>query len=196
VANGLGLVELPAPAAAARPTRQDLPSSDALSILKRGPHDFKGRKLGILLTDGADIGLFEALTEAAQNADAVVEIIAPKIAGAVLSDGTLVPANQKIDGGPSVLFDAVAVVASAEGAALLAKDAAAKEFVNDAFAHCKFIGYGESAHMLFEKAGLAEQLDGGCVLLKSAQDVESFFDALAELRFWERETSIALDAIT
>ena len=196
VGNGLGLTELPAPAAAARPTRQDLPPSDALSILKRGPHAFAGRKLGVLLTDGADVGLFEALTEAAQNADAAVEIIAPKIAGAILSDGTLVPANEKIDGGPSVLFDAVAVVSSAGGAALLAKDAGAKDFVNDAFAHCKFIGYSEAAYLLFEKAGLADELDEGCFLLKSAQDVDKFFELLALLRFWERETSVDLDAIT
>ena len=36
-------------------------ASDALSIVKNGPPGFKGRKLGILLTDGADAGLFDAL---------------------------------------------------------------------------------------------------------------------------------------
>jgi catalase len=94
-----------------------------------------------------------------------------------------------------VLFDAVAMVASAEGAALLAKDAAAKDFVNDAFAHCKLIGYSEPAHLLFEKAGLAEQFDEGCLLLKSTEDVKSFFEALAQLRFWEREANVDLDAL-
>ena len=38
-----------------------------------------------------------------------------------------------------MLFDAVAVLVSEEGAALLARDAAAKDFVTDAFGHCKFI---------------------------------------------------------
>ena len=37
VAKGLRLKEMPAPAAAARPTRQDLKPSDALSIVKNGP---------------------------------------------------------------------------------------------------------------------------------------------------------------
>ena len=55
------------------------------------------------------------------------------------------PAHQKIDGGPSVLYDAVVVLASADGAALLASDAAAKDFVTDAHAHCKFIGHAASA---------------------------------------------------
>ncbi|RYF98059.1 MAG: catalase HPII, partial [Caulobacteraceae bacterium] len=137
VANGLGMMEMPAPAKALVATRQDLEPSDALSILKRGPNAFAGRKLGILVTDGADAELFEALVKAAGKADAVVEVIAPKISGAVLSDGSLVPAKHKIDGGPSVLFDAVAILASAAGAQLLAKDGAAKDFVNDAFGHCK-----------------------------------------------------------
>jgi catalase len=165
VAEGLGLTELLLPAKAARPTRDDLPVSDALSIIKHGPQTFVGRKLGILLTDGADAGLFNALTKAATKAGAVVEIVAPRVAGAVPSDGALVPVKQKIDGGPSVLFDAFAVLTSAEGAAFLAQNAAAKDFVNDAFAHCKFIGYCAEAMPLFEKIGLAADLDEGCVLL-------------------------------
>jgi catalase len=56
VADGLAL-PLPDPAHAARPTITDLPPSDALSILKNGPLSFKGRKLGILLTDGSDATL-------------------------------------------------------------------------------------------------------------------------------------------
>jgi catalase len=42
----------------------DLPPSDALSIVKNGPTSFKGRKLGILLSDGADAGLFNGLVAA------------------------------------------------------------------------------------------------------------------------------------
>ena len=194
VADGLGLAKLPHPAKAAQPTRQDLGQSPALSIVQRGPQSFAGRKLGVLLTDGADAGIFDALTKAVAKADAVLEVVAPKIAGVILSDGALVPAKQKIDGGPSVFFDAVAVVASADGAALLARDAAAKDFVNDAFAHCKFIGYSAEAQVLFERAGLAGQLDDGCIALGSAKDAKLFLDALGQLRFWPRETAVDLDA--
>src|SRR5690606_6840161 len=111
---------------------------------------------GILITDGADAGMFSALVAAVNKEKAVYEIVAPKIGGATLSDGTKVAADQKIDGGPSVLYDAVAVLASEYGAALLAGDATAKDFVTDAFAHCKFIGYSAEVMALLEKAGLAE----------------------------------------
>jgi catalase len=194
VANGLGLPALPAPAKAARPTREDLAPSPALSIVERGPGSFAGRKLGILLTDGADAKLFDALVRAAAEADAVTEVVAPKIAGAVLSDGKLVPAKQKIDGGPSVLFDAVAVLASAEGAALLARDGAAKDFVNDAFGHCKFIAYSAEALALFEKVGLAADLDDGCFALSDLKGARRFIAAAGQLRHWPRELKVDLDA--
>jgi len=196
VAKGLGLPELPPPAQAAQATREDLAPSPALSIIERGPASFAGRKLGILLTDGADAALYDALNKAATKADAVVEVIAPKIAGAVLSDGTLVPAKQKIDGGPSVLFDAVAVLASAEGAALLARDGAAKDFVNDAFGHCKFIAYSAEAEALFEKAGLLVDLDEGCFPLAKDKNAADFIQACGQLRYWPRELNVDLDAVS
>src|ERR1700761_5879861 len=54
VADGLGLDELPAAARAARPTREELPPSPALSLLGKAPGRFEGRKLGVLVSDGAD----------------------------------------------------------------------------------------------------------------------------------------------
>jgi len=194
VADGLGLKEMPAAAVAARPTRTDLAVSDALSIVKRGPPGFKGRKLGILATDGADASIFNALLKAVDKAGALYEVIAPKIAGVTLSDGTAVAAKHKIDGGPSVLFDAVAVLPSADGALLLAGDAAAKDFVTDAFAHCKFIGVGREAAPLSEKAGIADDLDDACLPLGSAVDAAGFVEACGALRFWPRELEVDLDA--
>ncbi|MBB2206596.1 catalase [Gluconacetobacter takamatsuzukensis] len=193
VANGLGL-PLPEPAKAAWPPITDLPPSNALSIVRNGPDSFAGRKFGILLTDGADAGLFDALVTAAEKEKAVYEIVAPKIGGVTLSDGRHVAAQQKIDGGPSVLFDAVAVIAAKDGAALLAGDAAAKDFVTDAFAHCKFIGYTPEATILFDKAGLGGDLDAGCIALKSEGDIAAFVTACHALRFWDREAKVDLDA--
>jgi catalase len=194
VADGLGLEELPPAAAAARPTIEDLPASAALSIVGNGPGRFEGRKLGVLVTDGADGALFEALSEAVAKAGAVLEVVAPHVGGAHLADGQRVPAKQKIDGGPSVLYDAVVVLASEEGAALLAKDAAAKDFVTDAFAHCKFIGYTPAAQALFDKAGLADDLDQACIELAAAKDAKAFIETCGQLRYWDRELNVDLDA--
>jgi catalase len=193
VADGLGLPEIPAASAPARPPITDLDASPALSILgnPNPPATFEGRKLGILVTDGTDARLLAALTAAAEAEGAVVELIAPKIGGIVASDKVLYPADQKIDGGPSVLYDAVAVIPSAQGAALLASNAAAKDFVNDAHAHCKFVGYSPNAVALFDAAGLTDLIDDGYVRLDAKKTTATnFFKACRALRHWPRESTV------
>jgi catalase len=192
VADGLGLA-LPAPARAARPTL-DLPTSDKLSILLNGPKSFAGRKLGVFLTDGASAELFAGLTAALDAEGAVWEVVAPKIGGVTLDDGKAVAARHKIDGGSSVLFDAVAVLPSAAGVTMLTKDAASKDFVADAFSHCKFIAYNEAATPLLVAARVPD-IDAGFVLLASGKDAEAFVETCRQLRFWQREMAVDLDAV-
>ena len=61
-----------------------------------------------------------------------------------------------IDGGPSVLYDAVALLPARTAMADLVQESTVRDFVADAFAHCKFIGYVEAAVPLFDKAGIVE----------------------------------------
>jgi catalase len=190
VADGLGLPKLPEAAIPARKIIKDLPPSSALSIVANGPKRFEGRKLGILVTDGVDMKLLGALQEAVEAAGGIVELVAPKVGGVVCSDGMLMPAKQKVNGGPSVLYDAVAILPSAEGVALLVNEATAKDFVNDAFAHAKFIAYGADAMPLFEKANIVVDMDGGFMALKTPADAKAFIAACGELRFWARETKV------
>jgi len=195
VADGLGLPKMPEPFPAAVTPRTDLPPSDALSIVKRGPQSFAGRKLGIVVSDGASATLVKALVDAVEGLPAVYEIIAPKIAGATLDDGTMVEAKQKIDGGPSILYDAVVLVLSADGAKMLAGDKTAKDFVNDAFGHGKFIGYTSEAAPLLERAGItAADMDEGVIELGGAGDVTAFLETCGKLRVWDRELTVDLDA--
>jgi catalase len=50
------------------------------------------------------------------------------------SDGSWIEAKQKLEGGPSVLYDAVALLPSQAGATILAQEASARDFVADALA--------------------------------------------------------------
>ncbi|ANM10297.1 MULTISPECIES: catalase [unclassified Rhizobium] len=193
VGHALGFKSMPKPADAAMPTRQDLEPSPALSIVERGPKRFEGRKLGILVTDGADAAIFRALLAEITEQKAVFEVIAPKIGGVTLSDGNWIEAHQMIDGGPSVLYDAVALLPSSAGSSDLLKEATARDFVSDAFVHCKFIGYVETALPLMQKAGIADSLDEGVIALKAAGDVAAFIKALGKLRVWGREPSLKLN---
>jgi catalase len=190
VADALGLKTMPKPADAAVPTRRGLPASDALSILKNGPGRFEGRKLGIVVTHGTDAGLLKALTQALTKAGAGFEIIAPKVGGAKASDGSWIDAQQMISGAPSVLYDAVALLPAKPAMADLLKESTARDFVADAFAHCKFIGFVEAAAPLLSKAGVAE--DEAVISLASAKDVAGFVTGLGALRWWAREPKVRL----
>ena len=190
VADGLRLKEMPAPADAAKPTRQDLKPSPALSILLNGPNSFTGRKIGVLVTDGADMNILTSLKAAVEAEDAMLEVVAPQVGGVEASDGSWVEAKQKIDGGPSVLYDAVVLLPSQDGAALLAQEATARDFVADAFAHQKYIGYVEAARPLLRKAGVPENLDEGFVTLTGADACSQFLTRCRKLRFWDREAMV------
>jgi catalase len=186
VADGLGLANLPAPATPAVTPRTDLPASDALSILKNPPGTFKGRKLGVLVTEGVDASLLDALKAAIDAEGGVMELIAPTVGGVKASDGTVLAAHHKIDGGPSVLFDAVAVLPGEEGVLSLLKLPAARDFVSDAYAHYKFLGFSAPADKLFKKVGLPDDLDDGFIALSKPADAEGFVAACRGLRFWDR----------
>ncbi len=192
VGQKLGLAKMPKPAEAAVPTRQDLDTSPALSIVKNGPQRFEGRKLGILITDGVDAKLLAALKAAILKEGAVCEIVAPKVTGAKANDGSLVEADEMIDGGPSVLYDAVALLPGETGMADLLQESTARDFLADAFSHCKFIAYVEAAAPLFAKAGIADAVDDGVILLAAKKDIMTFVGRLTALRFWEREARVKM----
>ncbi|UTS79117.1 catalase [Phaeobacter piscinae] len=186
VAKGLGVSDLPDAAKPARKPITDLPASDALSILKNGPESFAGRKLGLFITDGADAGLVNEIEAEFTGAGAMVAIVAPQIFGAKLSDGTTKPADEKIDGGPSVLFDAVALVFSEGAGSEMANNKPSQDFLSDAFAHAKFIAWTDAAMPLIETVGLSDKIDDGMMKI-DGENVGDFLRACEKLRFWERK---------
>lgn len=195
VARHLGMKELPPKAPAKIATRMEQTASSALSIIKNGPATFKGRKLGLLVTDGADAGQVSALKAAAQEEGAEIAIVAPTIGGVTLSDGAHLNADHKINGGPSVLFDAIAIVVSPEGANKLASDAATKDFLSDAYAHLKFIGYNDAALPVLNKAGVVTDGDEGVKQLASSADTDNFIQSCRKLRLWNREAKTKLSSL-
>ncbi|HEX3878098.1 MAG TPA: catalase [Bryobacteraceae bacterium] len=190
VSKGLGFRDKVEPATPAAKPRTDLKASKALSIQLNGPASFEGRKVGILLGEGADGVAFKALVKAIESERAVLEVIAPTVGGVETSDGALVPAQQKVGGGPSVLYDAVAVLASAAGAKQLAQKPEAVQFVMDAFVHMKFIGWTEGAKALLTKAGIADSLDAGCIQLTDGKSATQFVEACRKVRFWDRSEHV------
>ncbi len=187
VADGLGMTDLPDPADAAREPVTDLAASPALSILRNGPDDFAGRRLGVLVTDGVDAATLQALRTAFEDEGATVMVVAPTVQGISDSDGNEVEVDEAVAGGPSVLFDAVAVVPAAASVDDLAAMPPARQFVTDAMAHGKFVALGDDAGPLLEAAGLDSDDHDGFVDLGD-QGVEAFLARARRLRTWVPDT--------
>ena len=102
--------------------------------------------------------------------------------------GKKLPAGSGAVGRPSVLFDAVARCSSDEGAAMLAKEAAAIDWLRDAFGHLKVIGYVDAAMPLFVKAAIPWDGDEGVVDI--ARETSAFVKAAKQHRIWAREPTL------
>ncbi len=183
VADGLGLETVPTAPKPAAPV-QKLKPSPALQIIGKMKDTLEGRAIGILIADGSDGDLIKKIKKAAIEAGATVKIIAPKVGGAKLAGGSMMSADGQLAGMPSVLFDAVAVILSDEGAKALSLESAAVDFVRDAFGHLKAIAADEGAKSLLKAANIGK--DGGVV---SANEENAFITA-AKTRQWNREKSV------
>jgi len=183
VADGLGLETVPTAPKPAAPV-QKLKPSPALQIIGKMKDTLHGRAIGILIADGSDDDLIKKIKKAAIEAGATVKIIAPKVGGAKVAGGSMMSADGQLAGMPSVLFDAVAVILSDEGAKALSLESAAVDFVRDAFGHLKAIAADEGAKSLLKVANIGK--DGGVV---SANDENAFITA-AKTRQWNREKSV------
>jgi catalase len=184
VADGLAL-PLPDAPTPAMPV-QDMAPSPALQIIGKMRDTLVGRAIGILVADGSDGTAIESLRKAVTDAGASVKIVAPKVGGATLADGTLLPADGQLAGTPSVMFDAIAVVLSAAGAQMLCSEAAALDFVSDAFAHLKAIAANPGAQALLDKANVVP--DAGVLAVDDARA----FIAAAATRQWAREPAVRM----
>ncbi|MFC7379228.1 catalase [Brevundimonas sp. GCM10030266] len=183
VADGLAM-DLPDASVPAAPP-VDLADSPALRIVGKYPDTLKGRLVGLLVADGTDGDAVTRVKTAAEAAGAQVQIIAPKIGGVTLKDGSALLADRQLQGAPSVLFDAVALVLSEEGCARLVEDSAAVDFVRDAFGHLKAIGHTAEAQPLLDKASV--EPDAGVIVL--GKSVKAFTSAAAT-RQWDREPKV------
>jgi catalase len=169
----------------------DLDPSPALSLVGKAKPTLKGRKIGALVTDGADGDQLEALRGALEKEGAELAIVAPKIGGVRLESGKHLAADMALSGAPSVFFDAVAIFASAEALGPLLKNSAAIDWVRDAFGHLKVIGYAAAAKPLFEKASIAGDLDDGVIELRVPASIRQYIEAAKQQRVWDREAGLS-----
>ncbi len=182
VADGIGF-KLPKKAPARAEIREMKPSH-ALSIQKNMKATLRGRTVGILIADGSDQAKVAAVQKAVVKDGGKCKIVAPKVGGAKMLDGTVLKPDGQLAGTPSQIFDAVAVVLSEKGCQALMRETAAVQFVMDAFGHLKGIGASKAAMPLLEKAGVKPD--------KGVTGLGKDFIGAARQRFWGREFQVRM----
>jgi catalase len=183
VAAGLAFDKMPDAPVAAAPVQKMKPSP-ALQIIGKMKDTLMGRAIGILIAEGSDGTVIKKIKKAATDAGATVKIVAPKVGGTKLADGSMLAADGQLAGTPSVLFDAVAVILSDEGAKALSMESAAIDFVRDAFGHLKAMAVDKGGQALLKMANVRQ--DAGVV---DTKDKDAFI-AAAKTRQWDREKSV------
>lgn len=178
VAAGLG-VKLPAAAPAFREPL-DLDPSDALSIQKNWIPTLKGRMVGILFAEGSDKAAIDQLTADIEAEGGRAFLVSPKVGPTKVKGGTLA-AHGQLAGSPSMLFDAIGMVLMPDQVEMLMQDAAARDWVTNAYAHLKAIGHCQGSKALLDDCGI--EPDDGVVpyekLVKAAPH-----------RYWDREPKL------
>jgi catalase len=189
VAEALGMTGQAERIAPAVEASDAVEPSPALSLLAKAPRSIAGRKVGVLVTDGADDRLLDALRKRLDGEGARMVLVAPKVGGVTTAARKTLAADMSLSGAPSVIFDAVVVAAADAGVPSLLREAAATDWVRDAFGHLKTIGFTEAAEPLLAKAGVAVDADEGVVRV-DGRKLDALVEAAKQHRIWDREPTL------
>jgi len=175
-----------------RTVKRQLNASAALSMANTIKNTVKSRQVAFLIADnvaGNDVNKMKADLLAA---GAQVQLIAPRLGKIKTMEGAALDADQSLLMAASVLFDAVFVPGGTASALALKKEPAALHFINEAYKHCKAIAFSKEGIEVLRATYLpAEGKAPGLLINAGSKD---FIKAIAQHRFWERESGPGVPA--
>ena len=181
VANQLGLTPLPKSAPVFRVKKKNQTHAPSLSILLNNPNTFKGRKLGVILTEKSNFTLITHLKKMIKKEGGQLEIIAPKILD--FKQKKKFKPQQSFETAISASYDAIAMMAKPKD--LLKYDNVKLfTFLRESFYQCKFIAYEPELTTIFKELKLKP--DQGILALENVASCKIFIRHCRKLRYWER----------
>jgi catalase len=162
--------------------------SEALSMQNTAKDSIATRRIAFLVADGVDAGSVKNMKKALEAEGAAVRLIAPRLGAVKTSEGTITP-DESFLTAASVLFDAVFVPAGKKSVQALQGEADAVHFLNEAYKHCKAIAAEGDGVTLLEITHIDLNANDPGVVAAKAGTAKAFIDAIAQHRFWERETA-------
>jgi catalase len=190
VADGLGM-DLPAaqPRALEPPVTSEVASSAALSLFNLpGDGSIAGRRIALLVADGADASALRSLHDALAGAGAAPRYLGARLGKVKASNGSAIDIEATLETMPSPMWDALVVDASADA---LAQVGPAVEFVKEQYRHCKPILLAGATPALLAAAGIDAPDDAGFIDGASApasrKTIDAFIKAVGRHKHYERE---------
>ncbi len=171
--------------------RSGIESSSALSMANTIKNTIKSRCIAILVTNGVDEKALNKMKNALESAGAQTKVIAPKLGVVQSQGGESIPVDQSFLTSASVLFDAVYVPGGAKSITSLKKEAAVRNFINEAYEHCKVIAADMEGEELVTHSVTNRSTKTFSSLNEEGllfnQNPKACITAIAQHRFWNRE---------
>jgi catalase len=154
-------------------------------------------KIALLAADGFDEHLV-GMKQGLEKAGAMVKVIGPAMGDMTGGRDTL-EADLRFKNQHSVLYDAIHVCGGDKAVETFRNLPEVKEYVMDAWMHCKAISMGPGAEVLLREWNIipvedANWPDGIVAGLKGDKATRSFIDAIEHGRYFEREQPVSLSA--
>lgn len=180
-----------------KPAGKTADRSPALAMVNSLKGGVATRKVAILAADGVDDADLNGMKKALLDAGAQPKVVAPRLGQVASAKGAQVHIDFSFLTTSSVLFDAVYVPGCDKSVDTLRQDDAAKEFVKEAYKHCKTVGASGAGSGLLSAAGLDGESDRRTedkgLIVGTDKDIRgtatSFIAAMARHRHWEREAA-------
>ena len=166
--------------------KAEVQKSSPLSMkVKEGEGTIKTRKVAFLVDNGVSKASVDQLKSSLKKQGAEAVLISSKVGPLTYDDGSTENISHTYLTDPSVCYDAVYTPAG-KSVDKLKSNADYYEFINDAYKHCKVLGFAIGTELLMEKSFVEK--DQGVILEKETKNwINAYIDAMKLHRIWERE---------
>ncbi len=168
----------------------DVLSSPAVSMENTVKNTIKTRQIAILAADGVDDDSLNKMLNTLKKEGSIAKIISVHLGKIRTTKDQNVNVDESLLTASSVLYDAVFIVSGRKSIDTFKKQPKAKEFIEEAYKHCKVIATeGDGAEWLMKILALNQdkKKDDGILIDASSTD---FVKAVAQHRFWIREATL------
>lgn len=161
--------------------------SPALSMAHTLVDKIETRQIAVLIADGVDESALNKLDKAITTAGGQIVKISSKLAGIKGNEGNDIECDKTFFNSASVLFDAVYIPQGDKSIKNLSNEPDAIHFINEAYRHCKAIGFDKGAADM-SNLTLFRDIDNDKGLIRDG-NIKDFINVVAQHRVWERESA-------